>query len=213
MMCKIARVSTEQAGVTQYRMPGPQRREQILDVCRDIVAIEGYSAATINRVAADSGVTRTVIYQQFGGHVGMLIALIDREAERAARGFAAAITENPAAQHTFPDAMAGVLAAVDADPATWRMCLMPSEGAPPELYERLDQDRATVRAYITDVIRAHTQAADIADVELAARTLHAAADEIVRLHLTDPKTYTTQRLVAHTAELTRNWLHQTHDAR
>ncbi len=41
--------------------------------------------------------------------------------------------------------VAGVLAADDADPATWRMFLTPSEGGPPELYELLSQARGNVR--------------------------------------------------------------------
>jgi NAD(P)-dependent dehydrogenase (short-subunit alcohol dehydrogenase family) len=46
----------------------------------------------------------------------------------------------------------GVLDAVDANPATWRMFMLPSEGGPPELYERLAQAQAVVRGYLSEAL-------------------------------------------------------------
>src|SRR5881227_2261995 len=67
------------------RMRASDRREQILDIAHAIVDAEGFHAATINRIAAEAGVTRTVIYQQFGDLSSLFIALLDREADRARR--------------------------------------------------------------------------------------------------------------------------------
>jgi AcrR family transcriptional regulator len=186
-------------------MPGPQRRDQILDACRTVIDTEGFAAATINRIAADCGVTRTVIYQQFVSHAGMLVALIDREWDRAAMGFAegAGIPGTP--HRTFREGVAGVLAAVDANPATWRLLLMPPEGGPPELFERIATARANVRAYLSERIQT-PRGRGVPDVELSARTLHAVLDEIVRLRLTDPAAYPTSRLLDHCDWLSQQWL-------
>ncbi|MDL9937216.1 TetR/AcrR family transcriptional regulator [Gordonia sp. ABSL1-1] len=187
--------------MVQTRLPATQRREQMLDACRSVVDGEGFHAVTINRVAHDCGVTRTVVYQQFGSLNAMLIALVDREIDRAGQGFLGAV-HYPAAPTGFGAAMAGVFGAVDADPATWRMFMMPSEGGPPELYEHLERARAAVLGYVVGVIGKRSPEGDGAstadgDTELIARSLHAIADELVRLRLRDPDTYPVDRLLRH----------------
>src|SRR4051812_43701829 len=120
------------------RMRASDRREQILDITHAIVDAEGFHAATINRIAAEAGVTRTVIYQQFGDLSRLFIALVDREADRAQRQFEAAIAQTGDDEaDVFAEAFAGVLRAAAAPPATWRLFLVPPQGAPPELHERL----------------------------------------------------------------------------
>src|SRR5204863_9157182 len=92
------------------RMRASDRREQILDITHAIVDADGFHAATINRIAAEAGVTRTVIYQQFGDLSRLFIALVDREADRAARQFGEAIADTDAdGADVFGDTFAGVL--------------------------------------------------------------------------------------------------------
>src|SRR4051795_4565422 len=108
------------------RMRSSDRREQILDVTHAIVDAEGFHAATINRIAAEVGVTRTVIYQQFGDLSHLFIALVDREADRARRQFEAATAQSgEAGADVFAETFAGLLRAADAHPATWRLFLVP----------------------------------------------------------------------------------------
>src|SRR5580692_10989179 len=104
---------------TRRRMTAEDRREQILDITHAIVDAEGFHAATLNRIASEAGVTRTVLYQQFGDLAGLFIALVDREAARAGAQFAAAIaaaaSEEPNEEDgAFGQAFAGVLRAADA---------------------------------------------------------------------------------------------------
>jgi len=172
------------------RLPSPQRREQILDETRRIVVGEGYHAVSIERVAAACEVTRTVIYQQFGSLAGLLVALIDREVDHAFQGFRRAVARPPAeGDDPFTTAVAGILDAVDAAPDTWRMFMLPAEGGPPELHERLARARAVTRSYLRNIT------GDDQDPDLSVRILHAAADELVRLHLTDPAAYPAERLL------------------
>jgi AcrR family transcriptional regulator len=176
---------------TRRRLSGPQRRAQILDVACRIVVEQGYHAVTMDRVAEECGVTRTVLYQQFKTLPGLLVALIDREVERAFAGFREAVARPvPTGEDPFTSALAGVLAAADAAPATWRMFMLPAEGGPPELHQRLAQARAVTRSHLQRITGHH------ADPELSIRVLHAVADELVRLRLTDPDAYPVERLLA-----------------
>src|SRR3954470_15810934 len=73
------------------RMTASDRREQILDVTHAIVDAEGFHAATLGRIATEAGVTRTVLYHQFGDLPALLVALVDRESARTAAQFAGTV--------------------------------------------------------------------------------------------------------------------------
>ncbi|MBO6636165.1 MAG: helix-turn-helix transcriptional regulator, partial [Parvibaculum sp.] len=64
-----------------------KRRGQIMDVARDLADAEGFHAVTLDRVAETCGISRTVIYQQFGNLSGLLLAMVDREYASAAEAF------------------------------------------------------------------------------------------------------------------------------
>jgi AcrR family transcriptional regulator len=188
-------------------MSAPDRREQILDIAHAIVADDGFHAATLNRIATEAGVTRTILYHQFGDRSGLFVALIDREAARAGEQFTEAIAAGAGEDAgVFGDAFAGILRAIDAHPATWRLFLFPPEGAPPELHERLAESQRLVRAYLATTLTAVTP--DLPDPEYTAHLLHAAGRELLCLRLTEPDRATHERLLAHVARLTPALLRQ-----
>jgi AcrR family transcriptional regulator len=192
------------------RLTAAERREQILDVTQAIVDAEGFHAATPNRIAEEAGVTRPVLYQQFGDLGAVFVALIDREQARAAAQFAAAIT----GAANSPDALIpaeqfeAVLTAIDAHPATWRLFLVPPEGAPPVLHERLAESQAVVLGYFQAELRRRYP--DLPDPEYVARILHAAARELLLLRLTDPDHATNERLGALVRDLSARILGTDH---
>ncbi len=188
---------------TRRRPGAPARREQLLDACAAIADTEGFHAVTIERVATACGVTRTVVYQQLGGLDGLLGALVGRATERPAATIAAIADE--AGPPTMRAAMARVLAAVDADPATWRMFLVTPGAGPPALADNLARGRALIRHHNEAAIRRRAEDAS-GDPELLARMVQAMADELVRLRLADPSVYTSDRTLAMADELGRTFL-------
>ncbi len=178
-------------------MRAEDRRTQILDVTQQIASREGFHAATLKRVATESGVSRTVIYQQFGDLAGLFVALIDRETQRAAEHFAdvlAAALRTPAPQLSLGGIFMGVLHAVDAHPETWRLFLFPPEGAPPELHQRMLASEERVRAQLASALLGIDPA--MPDPEYSARVLQAAGRELLQLRLSDPTNATDDRLLA-----------------
>lgn len=179
------------APAPRRRMTASARREQLLDACGAIIDTDGFPAVTIDRVASECGVTRTVVYQQFGGLDGMLDALVERSTIRAA----AALEGSGMArdESSMRAVMERVLEAVDSDPATWRMFLVAPQVGPAALADNLESGRALIRAQNEDVISSWTPPAR--DPELTARLLQAMADELIRLRLADPSVYTTERIL------------------
>ena len=167
---------------------------------RSIVAREGFHAVSIEAVAREAGITRPVVYGHFGDLPGLLEALVDQESERALGQLAAVLPADlggdPQAQ--LLAALRGYLEAVQAEPVTWRLVLMPPEGAPYVLRDRIARGRAAV---VEQLARAIGPDRRSPDPELTARTLSALADETARLLLTDPVEYPLERLLAHAAWL------------
>jgi AcrR family transcriptional regulator len=182
-------------------MSADQRREQLIDVTKEIVGEQGFHAVSIEAVARRAGITRPVVYGHFGDLPALLEAMVDREGMRALAQLADVLPE-PAPAATPRDdllaALRGYLEAVAADPVTWRLVLMPPEGAPPVLRERISGGRDAVVLALAEVVGPGLgPGTESPDPELTARTISAVADEAARLLLTDPRDYTIERLVAH----------------
>ena len=183
------------------RMPAADRREQLLDVTKSIVAADGFHAVSIERVAREAGITRPVVYGHFGDKDGMLEALIDRETVRSI-GQLDDVIEYDLGQgdavETLLASLRGYLEAVRSDPDTWRLVLMPQEGAPPSLHERIAAGRAAVVAQLaSNMAPGFGPGQESPDPELTAHMLSAVSDEGARMLLTDPDRYSIDRILTH----------------
>jgi AcrR family transcriptional regulator len=183
------------------RLPAPARREQLLDVTKAIVAARGFHAVSIEAVARDAGISRPIVYGHFDDLRGLLEALVVRESRRALEQLATVLPADladgePRAQ--LLSALRAYLDAVRSDPDTWRLVLMPPEGAPDLLRDLLARGRAAVVAQLAEAVRPGLgPGGPSPDPELTARTLSAIADESARLLLTAPERYPVARLTAH----------------
>src|SRR6266545_3074874 len=143
------------------RMRSAERRAQLLDTARALVATQGFHAATIDRVAREAGVTRTLIYMQFGDLAGMVEALVERESAIVQDGLERALLR-------LPRNLSPVDAAIAAG-------------------------RELCRRFLAELIG---RVADgMPDPVLTTDLLYLIGDELVRLHLADPREYPTERLL------------------
>ena len=182
-------------------MSASERREQLLDVTKDLVLEHGFHTVSIEAVARGAGVSRPIVYGHFDDLPGLLEALIDREGERAMLQLAAVL---PAAldsgdpREQLLRGLRSYLEVARADPGTWRLALMPPEGAPESLRERIATGRAAARAQLAEAVRPGFGSGRASpDPELTAAMLSTFADESVRLMLTDPDRYPVERIVEH----------------
>jgi AcrR family transcriptional regulator len=191
------------SGVTPVtsRLSAEARREQLLDATKAIVAREGFHAVSIEAVAREAGITRPIVYGHFQDLPGLLEALVEREGRRALVQLAKVLPENLSSgdpREQLIAALTGYLEAVEADPGTWRLVLIPPEGAPQVLQRHVTKGREAVLAVLAQAVQPGLGAGrESHDPELTARMLSATADEAARLLLTDPRAYPVQRLVAH----------------
>lgn len=129
------------------RLPAAERREQLLEAALEIAVERGFHAVTIDGVARAAGVTRPVVYGLYDDRSALLAALVDRAEQRVLAQLAPVFPSVPQpGDDVDPDELlvAGItayLTAVQSDPRTWRVVLLPPEGAPPEMTERVQSQR------------------------------------------------------------------------
>jgi AcrR family transcriptional regulator len=186
------------------RLPRSERRAQLLDVTKQIVGADGLHAVSIDRVAREAGISRPIVYEHFSDLGGLLHALLDREGKRALEQLTAVLPREPDAGGDVLDvlmeALSGYLRAVQSDPVAWRLVLMPPEGAPGFLHERIAQARAAVVALLARLIEnafAPRGGQRSPDPELTAHSMSALADHWARLLLTQPDEFGLERILVH----------------
>jgi AcrR family transcriptional regulator len=69
------------AGVTPNRR-GTRSREAVLDAAERLMAEQGYEAASVAALVAEAGIPASSIYHYFGSKEGVLLAVMERGAER-----------------------------------------------------------------------------------------------------------------------------------
>src|SRR3712207_9498620 len=120
-------------------MQAGERREQLLDATKRIVAERGFHAVSIEAVAREAGITRPIVYGHFNDLQGLLEALVDREGKRALEQLSHVLPRDVGGgdpRETLLAALRGYLEAVRPDPATWPLALMPPQGGPPRMHDR-----------------------------------------------------------------------------
>jgi len=184
------------------RLSALERREQLLDVAKELVGERGFHGVSIEAVAARAEITRPIVYHHFGDLSGLLEALVLREAQRALGQLSVALPAGVGPGDDIRDvlfsAWRGYLEVVNADPATWRLVLMPPEGAPEKLREHIAVGRATVVDHLATLVRPGLgPGRESPDPELEARIFSALAEETARLLLTQPERFPLERIVKH----------------
>lgn len=178
------------------RLSAADRRAQLLDVARDIVADGGYPALTIERVASQAGVTRTVVYQQFTDLSGLMTALLDRESAIAFAGMSTVDQPDLGPQ----DLGRGVLDYLHAAPTSWRIILRPPDGSPPQVRERIELGRSYARKVSARQL-SRAAGTDIDPDGAEVRILLAAIEELARMHLDDPQRHPDETVLGHLRSL------------
>src|SRR6202012_4150318 len=69
----------KEVGAARARMPGHERRPQLIDIARSLFAERGYEGTAIEEIALLANVSKPVVYEHFGGKEGLYAVVVDRE--------------------------------------------------------------------------------------------------------------------------------------
>lgn len=186
------------------RLPIEQRRTQVLDAALALISDHGHTALSVEAIARQARVSKTVVYDAYGGVEPLLRALLDREETAALASLAEAAPANsnlddpPAA---LTDWLRALFGAVSDNPVRWRLMLLPADSTPPVVRQRVQRGREIALAQARRLAAALIADDPDTDLDLAARAILAIGEEGARLLLNDPDQYPPDRLVEFAATL------------
>lgn len=188
------------------RLPREERREQLLDATLRLIAAHGYGGASMEAVAREADIAKTVVYDAFGSRHELLKALLEREQERVLSAIAAAMPTPPLSGDPGQLLTAGVTAVLEAvrrHPDTWRLILLPAEGTPPAVRAEVDRHRDRILHQLEPMVAWGAERLGLGhlDHELAAEAILALVENAARLTLTQPRRYSPERIARFSADL------------
>ena len=150
-------------------------------------------------VSREVDLAKPRVYAAYPGIEPLLIALFDREEQRSLLALADAMPtfEDSA---TFDDilvgAMTNLLRAVESAPDSWCLLLLPSSDAPAQVRHRFEGGREFALSRLRDLLRwGHDRRPGLADLDpdLLALSLLAIGEQAIRMVLSDPDRFTSER--------------------
>ena len=167
---------------------------------------DGFAALTMEGLAREADLAKTVVYDTFGNREELLRGLLSREQERALSSLTGAMPEPPLPEdprEVLTESLATLLASVREQPETWRLILLPPEGTPPVVRKTVDRQREVLVRQIEPMVEWGLKriGAPQLDAELATQALVASCENAIRLTLTQPERFPPERLAEFAAEL------------
>lgn len=92
MMEDMSSPDSSRARRARVRMTAAQRREQLLEIARELFAEKGFEGTSVEEIAARAGVSKPVVYEHFGGKEGAYAVVVDRESRRLHDAIRTALT-------------------------------------------------------------------------------------------------------------------------
>lgn len=91
-MVSVPNQTPSRARRTRVRMTSAQRREQLLQIARELFAQRGFEGTSVEEIAARAGVSKPVVYEHFGGKEGAYAVVVDREVRTLHEAIRSALT-------------------------------------------------------------------------------------------------------------------------
>lgn len=180
----------------------------MLDAALDLVAGGGFASVTMEAVAREAALAKTVVYNAYPNRAELLEALLQREFARALATFADAMPTSGTADGDPLEAslrwVEAIAVAIQRDPTTWRLILFPPDEPPTALKASIQAGRELVldhlRVMLGDLAVARPSIARF-DPDFLPLALLAICEEGSRQLIAEPDQYDPARVVAFAREL------------
>jgi AcrR family transcriptional regulator len=105
----------------RVRMTGAQRRQQLLDIGRELFGQKGYEATSIEEIAAHAEVSKPVVYEHFGGKDGLYADIVAREMQQLLDRFTSALADPGRPRELLERAALALLGYIEEDTDGFRL--------------------------------------------------------------------------------------------
>ena len=182
------------------RLPGPERRQQLLDVAMETFGRGGYAEASMADIAAAAGITKPVVYQHFASKRALFLEVL-RECGRSLelqieKSTAAASSPRELVEQGF----AGFISFFEQHPETFRILFSDANRSDPEFAEEVHRVELVVAERIASLIDIPDLTDD--DRRLLAVGIVGLGESAARLWMSGESGLSADRVAALLAELT-----------
>ncbi len=171
------------SGTLPRRLPRLEREQQILDLAHAQFAREGYSAVTMDGVAAAAGVTKPLLYNYFGNKERLYLSCLGRTGEALVETFGRALEGAANPGDGLKAGLRSFLEFVEGDRGSWQVLYdetLPRGGEiASEVSSYRDELLALVAKAVLDLSPARSRA-DHVEAEAVAHALLGGVESIVR---------------------------------
>ncbi|WP_405136299.1 TetR/AcrR family transcriptional regulator [Nocardia sp. NBC_01388] len=180
----------------------PERQQRILDVAVDIAIADGFDAITMQSVAKVAGYPRPVVYDCYPSPEAVILAVLDRESETVDHEIDSVAGSLDASGALSTEELVRIIIArlesIRAQPRTWLLLSVPTEGATETVRARVNDIRETLRESFEHALElaVREQPDPKLDTEVASHLIQDIAHTFAQRMISDPENYTTQRFRA-----------------
>lgn len=151
------------------RLPGPERRAQLLEEAHQLFGTKGYHGASMIDIATAAGVTKPVVYQHFGSKEDLYAAVLATAAERLSKVNARAMANATSAREQVEFGLGAILDVCSSDPATFGVLFDENARVDPAIRQQVVDTQHALASSIAD----HLDGAGNDDRELQLILAHA----------------------------------------
>src|SRR5437764_891581 len=107
--------------VPKRRIPAEARRALLFEAALWEFSAHGYEGASLGRIAADAGVTRTVLYDHFPSKRALFVALLEVKRRELLSHLREALSTDSSGEERIRAVFDAFLAFAQREPQTWRL--------------------------------------------------------------------------------------------
>ncbi|TMK80924.1 MAG: TetR/AcrR family transcriptional regulator [Actinobacteria bacterium] len=170
----------------RHRLPPARRAEQLLDVAERLFAAQGFRATSIEQIAQESGVTRPVVYDRFGGKDGIYLACLRRarhQLEESMFGEVARTGDSLKRLRAGADAYFGF---VESSPQRWRVLFGGGASVSGDVADEAMRLRFETEKQIADWLGTVAPKADHQSLAALAHAIGGASHQLAQWWLRNP---------------------------
>jgi AcrR family transcriptional regulator len=134
------------------RLPADQRRQQLLDVAREVFARRGFHATSMDDIAEAAGVTKPVLYQHFPSKRSLYIELLTDTGDQLLRALTAATRNVESGRERVESGFLAYFRFVADSRASFRLLFSASIRTDPEFARVVDTVVQTAADIISELI-------------------------------------------------------------
>ena len=134
------------------RLPADQRRQQLVDVAREVFAATGYHETSMDDVAEGAGVTKPVLYQHFPSKRALYAELLDDTGARLLGRLAEATSRATSGRERVESGFRAYFEFAVGDRSAFRLLFGTSIRNDPEFARTVDQVLEAAAATISTLI-------------------------------------------------------------